>query len=934
MNKKLLLWIAFVFLATGVFAQIDLQKPIPVDPNVKIGKLDNGLVYYIRKNTMPPNRLELRLAVNAGSTLETDQQQGLAHFVEHMAFNGTKNFSKSELVNFLERVGVRFGADLNAYTSFDETVYMLQLPTDRKGLIDSAFMVIEDWAHNLTLDGVEIDKERGVIREEWRLGLGADDRMRKQYFPIIFKDSRYANRLPIGQLGVIDTAAYESLRSYYRDWYRPNNQAVIVVGDIDPAIAEAKIIQHFASLKNPANAPERMKFTVPKNKEPLVAITTDKEATSTNIMLFYKHDRKPKITLDDHKSSLMQNLYSGMIINRFNELNQKPESPFISAYSFYGGYMGRASNAYASYASVKENQIDKALSVLVKENERVRQFGFTQSEFDRQKTQLITQLEKRVKEKDKTNSASIVREYVSHFLSQEPIPGIENELLLANQLLPTITLASINALASQWITEENMVVVITAPEKEGLKVPTKEVVLRSIADAKNEKVEAFVDSFTNEPLLSVQLKEKKIKSKKNLQEFGVTEIKLANGVKIILKPTDFKNDEILLTAFGAGGNSVFEDDLAFAAGNIPRAISLSGIGKFSAVDLSKKLTGQNINIQPFIEDYRQGFRGSVSPKDFETMLQLIYLHFKGARRDAAAFDAYKSQVVNQFKFMKANPQVVFADTMAKLSTSQSKRSVVIPTEAHLATLQAETIYKMYDQLFSNAANYTFIFTGNIDAEKSLPILSKYLGNLPVKSKPQQWIDRKVQFPKGLTDAKVFAGTEYKSLVTIMLSNDFDWNSKSRLEYALLMRAFNIKLRESMREELGGVYGVGARGSMRQFPNPMQTISISWGTNPGLVDTLSKTVFVEMNRFLEEGPTADDLVKVKETAIREREGNEKQNNFWNAYLDFTYWNKAEMDTYAAYRDAVHQVTNEDLKKAANKYFTPNAYLRLVLYPVEK
>lgn len=932
--KKSLLFIAIIlFIINGLVAQVDLTKPIPIDPAVKIGKLDNGMVYYIRKNTMPPNRMELRLVVNAGSILEDEDQQGLAHFVEHMAFNGTRNFSKSALVNFLERVGVRFGPDLNAYTSFDETVYMLQLPTDRTGLVDSAFMVLEDWAHQLSLEGEEIDKERGVIREEWRLGLGADDRMRKKYFPVIFKDSRYADRLPIGKIGVIDTASYETLRSFYHEWYRPDLQAIVVVGDIDPAVAEQKIISHFGSIRNPENVRERITYGVPENQKPLVAITTDKEATNTSVMLFYKHEKKPNVTLEDYKRDLMQGIYSGMIINRLNEINLKPESPFIYAYTYYGGFMGRAMDAYTSYAMVKENQIENAISTLVKENERVRQHGFTLTEFERQKKQIITQLEKKVKEKDKTNSANFVREYTSHFLSDEPIPGVENELELTLNILPLISLEAINEQASKWITDKNMVAVVTVPEREGIAVPDEEILLNTITQAKIAEVEPYEDSFSDDPLLDTDLVGSKLTETKKMDELGVTEYVLDNGIKVVLKPTTFKNDEILLTAFGPGGSSVFEDDLAFAAANVSRAISVSGIGKFSSVDLGKKLTGQNVIVQPFIEDVRQGFKGSASPKDFETMLQLTYLYFNGARRDIEAFDAFKSQLVNQFKFMKSNPQMVFADTLGKLSTSQSKRSVIIPSEENLSSLKPELIYDMFDQLFASAKGYTFIFTGNIDPETTLPLLGKYLGSLPVNKDALKWIDRDIKFPEGLTDAKVYAGSEYKSLVAIMMRNDFDWDTRSSLELNLLMKAFNIKLRETMREDLGGVYGVGARQSTRQFPIPEVKLTINWGTNPEMVDTLSKVVFNEMNVLIESGPTDDDLAKVKETSIRERESNDKQNNFWNSYLDFSYFNQNEMQTYEAFRDAVNAVTVDDLRMQAKKYFTLEKYLRLVLYPEE-
>lgn len=923
---------AVMFLMSGLLAQnINLKQPLPVDPDVKIGRLDNGLIYYIRYNKMPEKRVDMRLVVNAGSILENDDQQGLAHFVEHMCFNGTKRFSKSALIDFLEKSGVRFGADLNAYTSFDETVYMLQLPSDRQGLIDSAFMVLEDWAHAVSHEDEEIDKERGVIREEWRLGLGADDRMRKKYFPVIFKDSRYAERLPIGTLGVIDTASYETLRKFYHDWYRPNLQAVIVVGDVDLKMAEQKIIDHFAHIQNPENLSERVKFGVAKNKEPLVAIATDKEATGTMLMMFYKHDKMPTLTVEDHKRNLMRSLYNSMMSGRLNELNQHPESPFIFATTYYGGFMGRSMDAYVSNARVKENQIEKALETLITENEKVRRFGFTDTEFARQKTQLLTRLEKQNKEKDKTNSSAFMREYTSHFLDNQPIPGIENELELAQKLLPLISLSDLNALAGQWITDENLVIVVTAPDKEGVIVPDEESILQTIADAKKSDVSAYVDNVSSEPLLRADLKGSKIIQENTIEKHGITELKLANGVKIILKSTDFKNDEILMTAFGSGGSSLFSDEDAFAASNLARAVQVSGTGKFSSTELSKYLTGQTVSVQPYVEDVRQGLRGNASPKDFETMLQLIYLHFSGARHDEQAFNAMKSQMINQFKFMRSNPQAVFAEKLQQLATQNSPRTVVIPEEEQINQLDAEKMYAMYDQVFSTAHDFTFIFIGNFEVEKIKPLLAKYLGSLPADKPAFQWQNVKPKFPAGITDEAVMKGSDYKSMVAIMMENEFDWSSQNRTELALLIKAFSIKLRESMREDQGGVYGVSARQNSIQFPEPTYSIMINWGTNPGLVDTLSKSVFHEMRMLMENGPTDEDMIKIRETTIRERETNDKQNNFWNSSIDFAMFNQQDILTLDEFREMINSITAEDLKNAANRYFTPEQYLRVVLLP---
>ena len=483
-----------ILIALSVFSQqavVDLTTPLAIDPNVKIGKLDNGLVYYIRQNKKPEKRIELRLVVNAGSILENDDQQGLAHFMEHMNFNGTRTFPKNELIDFLQKTGVRFGADINAYTSFDETVYMLQLPTDDTALVEKGYKVLEDWAHYAVLDDKEIDKERGIITEEWRLGLGAQDRMMKKYFPVIFKGSKYADRVPIGQIEVIQNFKHETLKNFYHDWYRPNLQAIVLVGDLDPVKAEAQIKAHFGNMQNPANPRERTTFDIPDNTEPLIAITTDKEATDNFVLVFYKHQLSADKTLGDFRDKIMSELYTGMLNNRFNEISQKPESPYVFAGAGYGRFLSRNKDAFMVNAMTKENQIDQSLAVLLAENERVKRFGFTTTEFERQKEEIMSQYEKSAKEFDKTESKNFCSQYVSHYLSEDAIPGAQKQFKYLKNILPEIKVADINDLAKQWVTDNNLGLVVMAPEKAGVKVPTREDVLSIIKDSKTKDLTIF-----------------------------------------------------------------------------------------------------------------------------------------------------------------------------------------------------------------------------------------------------------------------------------------------------------------------------------------------------------------------------------------------------------------------------------------------------------
>lgn len=920
-------------IAFGQGTKTDLSTPLPVDPKVRVGKLDNGMVYYIRQNKKPEKRVELRLVNNVGSLMETDAQQGLAHFTEHMCFNGTTNFPKNELVNFLQTIGVKFGADINAYTSFDETVYMLQIPTDKPGLLEKGYQVIEDWAHNVTLDNKEIDKERGVITEEWRLGLGADDRMSKKYFPVIFKGSKYADRLPIGKIDVIKNFKYETLKEYYHDWYRPNLQAVIVVGDINLDSAEAKIKQHFGGIKNPENPKPRPDYDIPGNKEPLIAIETDKEATNNMVMLFYKHSHSIKKTLGDYKEYLMEQLYNGMLNARLSELSLKPDAPFIGASTSYGGFLGRSSDAYTSYAMAKENQIDKSLEVILAENERVKKYGFLESEFERQKEEILSNMEKAAKEADKTESANFCQEYASHFLSQEPIPGIKNELKYTKKLIPEITLAEINALAKKWITDENMALVVTAPEKEGVKVPTKDQILAVIKNSKTKQLEPYVDNFKTEPLLAEELTGSKVTAKKENKEVGFTELTLANGIKVVLKPTDFKNDEILVSAYSPGGHSLYPDQDFLSANFSSSIIDQSGIAGFDNVQLEKKLKGKVVQISPSISELYEGFAGSSTPKDFETLLQLTYLYFKAPRKDTTAFNTFIGQMRSQLKFIKANPQFAFYDTLYKTSYPNAPRIIIAPSEEQLNKISLDKAYQIYQDRYADASDFKFFFVGNFDIDSISPMIEKYIGSLPVINRKEDWKDVSAEFAKGVNDIRFQKGTEKQGNVGILMTGSIEWNDKNRMSIALLQEIIDIKLVEVIREKMSGVYSPQAMISMDRFPKSEYNVMVMFGCDPKMANKLTKAVFGIMKDLIKNGATQVDLDKAKEAVIRERETNLKKNNYWLAKIEASYKNNEDINKMLTFEDQVKAMTIEDMKLIAQKCFTKEHYVRVVLEPVE-
>ena len=923
----------FLFLLSFCFFNFSVtaQEKLPIDPNVKIGKLDNGLVYYIRKNAKPEKRVELRLAVNAGSILETDEQQGLAHLLEHMCFNGTKNFPKLELVNTLEKMGIRFGQDLNAYTSFDETVYMLKVPTDQPDLIAKGFQILEDWAHQVTLDGKEIDKERGVVLEELRLGLGAEDRMRKKAFPVIFKDSRYAERLPIGKAEILKTFKHETLRQFYRDWYRPNLMAVVVVGDMEVEQAEKLIIKHFAHIKNPEKEKKREVYTLPDNKEPLISIETDEEATNNMVMFFYKHPKKYIETIEDFRWQLLQELFTGMINSRLEEISQKPECPYIYAVTNYGEFLARTSDSYLGYALSKENVIDKTFETLMIENERVKRFGFTQTELERQKKNLMTKYEKQAKEFDKMESASLAMEYVYHYLSKNPIPGAQNEYEFARKFLPAITLEEVNALVKQWIIDYNFVMMITAPKKEGIIVPTKEEVLKIIDKVKTMELSPYEDKTTDIPLLSFIPTGSEVINREENKALGYTEYTFANGTQVIIKQTDFKNNEIQFSAFAFGGTSLASDEDILNAMYASAIVEELGLGEFSKSDLKKKLAGKDIQITPYIADVKQGFTGKLSPNDIETFLQLLYMYFTDLRKDEETFKSFISKLKSQFMFIRNNPQFVFFEKFTKIITQNDPRIILIPTEEQLKTVTLEKSIGFFKERFSNANGFKFIFVGNINEDEMFPLLQKYIGGLPSSKNTDKYKEIFPKFPEGIVTDVVYKGKEEKGFVGMAWNSPYEWSVENNIKTQQLIKILEIMLRENVREKESGTYGVQTRLDIDKYPKPDITITIIFGCDPKKQDKLSNVVLKQMDILRKKGPSIENLNKVKEQMIRERETDVKRNGWWVRKLENLYYYGDPKTNIDEYNIQVNKVTPKDIQDLANKYFNNNNYVKVYLKP---
>ncbi len=926
------LWILIPLFA--FMKPVSAQEKMPVDPNIRMGKLDNGMIYYIRKNAKPEKRVEMRLAVNAGSILENDDQQGLAHFCEHMCFNGTKNFPHAELVNTIERMGIRFGADLNAYTSFDETVYMLKVPTDQADLIEKGFQILEDWAHQVTLDGKEIDKERGVILEEWRLGLGADDRMRKKSFPVIFKDSKYADRIPIGKPEVLKTFKHETLRQFYKDWYRPNLQAVVIVGDIDVDQMEKKIKEHFSGIQNPANAPERKVFDLQPNKEPLISIETDEEATNNTVMFFYKHPKKYIETIEDFKMLLMQDLFTSIINSRLEEIGQKPDCPFIYAGTQYGEFLARTKDAYLGYAVSKENQVDKSLETVMTENQRVKQFGFTPTEFERQKTEILKRYEKNAKEFDKMESGNLAMEYVYNFLAKSPIPGAQKEFEFAKKYLPEIKLDEVNALAKEWITDDNLVMMITAPKKDGIKVPSKEDVLKIIDNVKLAKLTPYEDKQNDAPLIAKLPEGSKLVSRVENKDLGYVEFTFENGTHAILKQTDFKNNEIQFSGYTLGGTSLSKTEDVLNAMYASSIIEECGLGQFSKSDLKKKLAGKDVEITPYIQDLKQGFSGKVAPADLETMLQLLYMYFTDIRKDDEAFKAFISKLKSQFMFISSNPQYAFFDKFTKIVTQNDPRTILIPTEEQLQSVTLDKSVQFFKECFDNANGFKFFFVGNINEKEALPLIQKYVGGLPSMKTTETWKDVAPKFPTGIVNETVYKGKDEKGFVGMAWNSAYQWSPENNIKTNQLMKILDIMLRENVREKEGGTYGIQARIDYDKYPKQEESVTIIFGCDPNKQDKLSKVVLKQMEILMKKGPSEENLNKVKEQLIRERETDVKKNNWWIRKIENLYYYDDPKTSLDKFNEMVNAVNANDIKELANKYFSMSNYVKVYLKPEKK
>jgi len=910
--------------------QVGPDTPLPLDPQVTVGRLDNGLRYYVHANARPEHRAELRLVVNAGSVLEDDDQRGLAHFVEHMAFNGTESFERQELVQYLESIGMRFGPDLNAYTSFDETVYMLTVPTDDAQVVATAVSILAEWASSVSFDPAEVESERGVVIEEWRGRLGAAARLTDAQFPVLLRGSRYAERLPIGLRETLETFPVDALERFYERWYRPDLMAVIAVGDFDPAAVEAMIEASFGAIASPASPAARPLHEVPPHAGTLYLTTADPELTSTNVEVLHKLPPRATVTLGDYRRSLTERLYNGMLNTRLGEMTQRSNAPFLGAYSSLGGLV-RGADVYVLAATVPEGGVERGLEAVLIEADRVARHGFVASELERYKLNMLRSLERAWAERERTNSGAYASAYVSHFLRGTPVPGIEFEYQLAEALLPGIGIDEVNGLAREWLTDENRVVLVSGPEKPDAPLPGEGELARVLAAAGTFDVEPYVDTVVDAPLVAVAPRPSSVVEELRHESIDATEWRLSNGVRVLLKATDFRDDEILMSAYAPGGLSLAADADYVSASFAADVVRTSGAGSFSLVELERALAGTAASAAPFIGELEQGFNGSASPRDLETLFQLVYLYFTEPRLDLDAGEALRDRLRAALSNRSADPNAAFSDTL-QVTLSQHHPRFRPPTLTLPDELDLEWALDFYRERFSDASGFTFVFVGNLDMDALRPLVETYLGGLPTAGRGgESWRDTGVRAPDGVVERVVRQGLEPRATTRLIFTGEMPYTRENRYALRALADVLDMRLREVLREDLGGTYGVQVAGSAVSRPQERYTLSMAFGAAPEQLEGLVAALFEEVARLSREGPAEQDLARVREIQRRERETSLRQNGYWMGQIAGYDREGLDFADILTYERLIESLDPELIQRAARTLLSPDRYVRVSLLP---
>ena len=933
LKKLFMALLVLVVCASAAFAQ--QMPPIPMDPNVRVGKLENGLTYYIRHNNYPEGQANFYIAQKVGSSIEEDNQRGLAHFLEHMCFNGTEKFPGNGVVKYLESIGVKFGTDLNAYTSIDETVYNIDnVPMSVAGAIDSCLWILHDWAGGLLLEDEDIDKERGVIHEEWRQRNTAQQRMMEAVSLEMYPGNRYGDRFPIGTMEVIDNFPYKALRDYYEKWYRPDQQAIVVVGDVNVDEVEGKIKSIFADLTMPENPAERIYYPIADNKEPIIALAQDKEQQYGIVYLYAKHEAIPNEAKGDMQYLILdyaKAMFAQMMHGRMNELAMQPDAPFVEGFVSDGEFFLAKTKAAVNGAIVpKEGQMKESVAVLYREMLRAQRHGFTESEYVRARAEYLTNLESAYNERAKVRSQRYCKEYVRHFIDNEPIPGIENEYAIMSQYAPMLPVDLVNGYIQSVMSDSNLVLMAMLPEKEGLVHPTKDELAQLLAAVAAEDITAYEDKVSDEPLIAEEPaggKVVKVKAAKH----GYKQLILSNGATVYLKSTDFKADQILMSVVSKGGTALYDASEAINLSQVVDVIDNNGIGNFNTTDLQKVLAGKKAGVAPYINLNMEGMNGNSTPKDFETLMQLTYLQFTAPRLDDEAFASYKSKMKAMLENQELDPQSALGDTITKVLYNNHPRAINMKA-ADVEKIDDARILEIYKERFANAADFSFIFTGAIDEAVAIPLIEKYIGGLPTGGKKEKYVDAKVDIQKGQIK-NVFEKQMATPSATVYLvySGKVKHNLKNQLMMSLTDQILDIIYTEEIREKEGGTYGVGTSGSITRIPKESFRLLVVFQTAPELREKLTGMAVDLLNKYAEEGPRQKDLDKVREYMLKKYAENQKENSYWANQLH----NEIALgyDGYTDYEKTLNSITTDDLKKFAKSLLKQGNKIEVSMVGVE-
>ena len=906
-----------------------LDQAVPVDPLITIGTLPNGLRYYIRENRQPQGRAELRLAVNVGSVLEDDDQLGLAHFVEHMSFNGTRNFPKQDIGSFMQSLGMRFGAHVNAHTTFDETVYELQIPTGNAAVIDRSLLILEDFARDVSFDPVEIDKERGVVLEEWRLGLGANERIRNAQLPLLLAGSRYAERDPIGSPDVIQNVSYDRVRQFYADWYRPDLMAVVAVGDFDKSMMEARIRSRFESIPAPSSPKPRPLYAVPDQPGTVYLVITDPEVTNTRISLSSKMAARRFITVGDYRRYMVERLFGDMLSARLQEIAQAPSAPFLAAGTGRRLFV-RTEELTTLDALVATGGVEQGLAALFTEVDRVARFGFTETELEREKLNLQRGLQGSVNEKDKSPSGPLADEFVRNFIKAEPIPGIVYEFGLNQRFLPEITLAEVNSLAGDWMPGRNRLVAIIAPESERASLPSEATMAAVIDMAEGAAPTAYVDSVSTQPLLARLPSAGAIATTSTNEALGITEWRLSNGALVVLKPTMFRQDEILFRAVSPGGTSLASDENFISADTAAAVIAQGGLGEHSLLDLEKVLAGTTASVRASIGETEERLAGSASRRDLETMFQLVYLTFTAPRADPVAFGVLSDRLRVTLASRAVMPDTIFNEALdAALSQSHVRAQPL--TLASLNRMNLDASLEFYQDRFADASDFTFVFVGSFEPETLKPLVERYLASLPALHRNESPRDVGIDFPAGVVDEEVRSGIEPVSQVSIVFSGAFENDEMHRVVARAMAESLAGNLQRTLREDLGGTYGVSVAPSFTKRPTEEYRLTINFACDPARTESLVRAAFQVIDRFKRNGPSVGQILDVRTALIRDFETNSQRNAYLLNQILYKYEYGEDVTDIANMRPFYDRLTAPVVRDAARAYLNTDRYVQVTLLP---